>query len=331
MFYFIIQPHCILRTAIEWRIGSPTPVLTIGTYSLHRVAPSRPPSTSSQYKPEYYYFESVMMLFKLVLLMALVFFEHGSQSQHAAINMVSAIMLFVQARLEPFSSGPKNVLQYLGTGLTFLMAFGGVMLSYMRVSQAEASLRLFGEELRLSNLKYEGNMGVIRGILDVVLYVFTIPPTLALVLAIVKKVRKKLAKRKAKKAAKKRERSNSGFRHTNPMFNRQSGASPGASDEGKRSFEMTSPDPEEGAAAQTSTGTNKSRMKRKVTSPNVTRSSFDMPITSTESGPLRAKAKGGREGGEMGAVLRSRAPGGARQTTRPKEAATASKVTAERG
>ena len=56
------------------------------------------------------------------------------------------------------------------------------------------------------------------------------------------------------------------------------------------------------------TGTNKSRMKRKVTSPNVTRSSFEM--TNTQSGPLRAKAKGGRQGVEMGAVSRSKAPGG---------------------
>ena len=222
-----------------------TAVLTVGTHSLHRVVPSCPSSFSSQYKPEYYYFESVMMLFKLALLVALVFFEHGSQSQHAAVVMVSASMLFVQARLEPFSSKQKNVLQYLGTGLTFLMAFGGVMLSYMRVSQAEASSRLFGEEQRNSTLKYEGNMGVIRGTLDVVLYVFTIPPTVAFVLNMVKKVRKKLAKRKAKKAAKKRERSNSGFHHANPMFNRTSG-------EGKRSLEMTSPDPEEGVAAHTS-------------------------------------------------------------------------------
>ena len=193
-----------------------------------------------------------MMLFKLALLMALVFFEHGSQSQHAAVNMVSAIMLFVQARLEPFSSGPKNVLQYLGTGLTFLMAFGGVMLSYMRLAQNEASLRLFGEELRLSNVKYEGNMGVIRGILEVVLYVFTIPPTVAFVLNVFEKVKKKIAKRKAKKAAKKAERNDSGFRHTNPMFNRKSGASPGASGEEKRSLEMTTPDPKEGVAAHTS-------------------------------------------------------------------------------
>ena len=194
-----------------------------------------------------------MMLFKLALLVALVFFEHGSQSQHAAVVMVSASMLFVQARLEPFSSKQKNVLQYLGTGLTFLMAFGGVMLSYMRLSQAEASSRLFGEEQRNSTLKYEGNMGVIRGTLDVVLYVFTIPPTVAFVLNMVKKVRKKLAKRKAKKAAKKGERNDSGVRNTNPMFNRHSGASsPGASGEGKRSLEMTSPDPEKGVTAHAS-------------------------------------------------------------------------------
>ena len=54
------------------------------------------------------------------------------------------------------------------------------MLSYMRLAQAEASQRLFGTEKDLSDAKYEGNMAFIRGILDVVLYVFTIPPLIML-------------------------------------------------------------------------------------------------------------------------------------------------------
>ena len=143
------------------------------------------------------------MLFKLSLLLAVVYFAHGGQAQHAAVVMVAAVMLFVQARLEPFSSKQKNVLQYLGTGLTFLMAFGGVMLSYMRLAQAEASQRLFGKELNDTMVKYEGNMDVIRGILDVVLYAFTIPAIVAFWAKMCQKGMKKIAKRKAKKKAKK--------------------------------------------------------------------------------------------------------------------------------
>ena len=284
-----------------------TAVLTVGTHSLHHVVPFCPSSFSSQYKPEYYYFESVMMLFKLALLVALVFFEHGSQSQHAAVVMVSASMLFVQARLEPFSSKQKNVLQYLGTGLTFLMAFGGVMLSYMRVSQAEASSRLFGEEQRNSTLKYEGNMGVIRGTLDVVLYVFTIPPTVAFVLNMVKKVRKKLAKRKAKKAAKKAERNNSGLRHTNPMFNRKSGASPGASGEGKRSLEMTSPDPESATAALTS-GSAGTRPGASPGASGEEKRSLEMTSPDPEEGVAAHTpgSAGARQGGGTGADVEAR-------------------------
>ena len=144
-----------------------------------------------------------MMLFKLSLLLAVVYFEHGGQAQHAAVVMDAAVMLFVQARLEPFSSKQKNVLQYLGTGLTFLMAFGGVMLSYMRLAQAEASQRLFDKELTDTMAKYEGNMEIIRWILDVVLYVFTIPAIVAFWVKMLQKGKKKIAKRKAKKKAKK--------------------------------------------------------------------------------------------------------------------------------
>ena len=54
------------------------------------------------------------------------------------------------------------------------------MLSYMRLAQAEASQRLFGAEKESSDAKYEGNMALIRGILDAVLYILTIPPLMAL-------------------------------------------------------------------------------------------------------------------------------------------------------
>ena len=47
------------------------------------------------YKKEYYYFESVMMTFKLLLLMSLIFFEQGSQFQYAAVLLST----FVQVRL----------------------------------------------------------------------------------------------------------------------------------------------------------------------------------------------------------------------------------------
>ena len=116
------------------------------------------------------------MAFKLLLMAALVFFDQGGQGQHAATVLASGTQLLVHARLEPFRSNVTNILQYLGTGITFSMAFGGIMLSYMRLAQAEESLRLFGQEQFDSFNKYEGNMKVIRGIIDAVLYTFTILP-----------------------------------------------------------------------------------------------------------------------------------------------------------
>jgi hypothetical protein len=84
------------------------------------------------------------------------------------------MQLLVHARLEPFSSKVTNTFQYLGTGITFSMAFGGIMLSYMRLAQAEESQRLFGDEQKASFTKYEDNMNLIRGIVDAVLYTFAI-------------------------------------------------------------------------------------------------------------------------------------------------------------
>ena len=114
------------------------------------------------------------MAFKLLLMAALVFFDQGSQGQHAAIVLASGMQLLVHARLEPFSSKVTNTFQYLGTGITFAMAFGGIMLSYMRLAQAEESQRLFGDEQKASFTKYEDNMNLIRGIVDAVLYTFAI-------------------------------------------------------------------------------------------------------------------------------------------------------------
>ena len=95
------------------------------------------------------------MAFKLLLMAALVFFDQGGQGQHAATVLASGAQLLVHARLEPFRSNVTNILQYMGTGLTFSMAFGGIMLSYMRLAQAEESLRLFGDERNASFHKYE--------------------------------------------------------------------------------------------------------------------------------------------------------------------------------
>ena len=128
------------------------------------------------YKARFFYFESVMMGFKLLLLVALVFSEPDSQSQHASIMLVSVIELLVHARLQPFSSTRKNILQFLGNVLTASMAFGGVMLSYAHLGKNEAALRLSGEELDRSNETFDAYLGLIRGILDAVLYTCTIPP-----------------------------------------------------------------------------------------------------------------------------------------------------------
>jgi hypothetical protein len=54
------------------------------------------------YKPAYYYWESVVMSFKLVLLVGLVFTEPGTQYQHAAMLVVCAAQLVAQARAQPY-------------------------------------------------------------------------------------------------------------------------------------------------------------------------------------------------------------------------------------
>eukprot|EP00947_MAST-08B_sp_MAST-8B-sp1_P000060 g60.t1 len=100
------------------------------------------------YKVRYYYFESVQMIFKLVLWMALVFFPDGDQFQHAAILFICFIQVSVHAHVEPFSSTLKNALQYLGLAFMTFAAFAGLVLNFLRVSRSEAVLRLDEDSAR---------------------------------------------------------------------------------------------------------------------------------------------------------------------------------------
>ena len=97
------------------------------------------------YKPELYFFESVMMLQKLILIVALVFTSRGSQMQHAAVLLVCTIQLGVHTRLEPYKKRGENLLQYASSIVSFALAFGGLLIAYIELSDQESSLRVRGE------------------------------------------------------------------------------------------------------------------------------------------------------------------------------------------
>ena len=106
-----------------------------------------------------YFFESIMMAFKLALLMALVFFEHGSQFQLSAVLLVAFVQIAVHAKVMPFTSEFDNNMQFCGTFLTFVSAFGGLMLGYIDVTHEAAKLRTIGDEQAMLMDKYTGQVG----------------------------------------------------------------------------------------------------------------------------------------------------------------------------
>eukprot|EP00947_MAST-08B_sp_MAST-8B-sp1_P003406 g3406.t1 len=87
------------------------------------------------YKPGRYYFESVIMLFKLGLWAILVFFKHGSQFQLAASALLCVVQLGVHARYEPYEDHIKNTLQYLGLIVIALTSFSGLVLNYLETAK----------------------------------------------------------------------------------------------------------------------------------------------------------------------------------------------------
>ena len=132
------------------------------------------------YKPEYYFFESIVIMFKLILMVALVFTPQGSMYQHAAIVMVCVVNLFTQARFQPYSTTTKNALQYVGTFVTFAMSFGGMLMQHMRVSQDEAAARLSGIDKEKADQEYELGIWTIQYTLDAVLIASIVPTCIAL-------------------------------------------------------------------------------------------------------------------------------------------------------
>eukprot|EP00947_MAST-08B_sp_MAST-8B-sp1_P004996 g4996.t1 len=92
------------------------------------------------YKPEYYWYESVQMLFKLGLWAALTFFKDDPQIKIAVAQLICIVQVALHTRLRPFNSEFKNLMQALGIFLALAVAFGGLVISYLKVSAREAHL-----------------------------------------------------------------------------------------------------------------------------------------------------------------------------------------------
>ena len=127
------------------------------------------PRSPNRYKPEFYYWESVVLLFKLILMVGLVFTETGTLYQHAAVVIVCAIQLIVHARAQPYITWTENALQYLGTFWTFAMSFGGMLLQNLKVSQKEAAQRLFGKEAEDTMVSYDYSIQSVEEAITVIM------------------------------------------------------------------------------------------------------------------------------------------------------------------
>ena len=88
------------------------------------------------FKPAMYFYESVNMLFKLVLWAILVFFDHKNQFQLIASTMICFIQLGAHARFQPYKNTFKNWLQYIVLILVALTSFGGLAINYLEVTEA---------------------------------------------------------------------------------------------------------------------------------------------------------------------------------------------------
>jgi len=97
----------------------------------------------ASYRKEHYYYESVIMVFKLALWCSLVMFNHGFEGQLALALLVNFVQLNLHIYLVPFggSNGKiKNALQTVTYVLTVFVNVSALMLNYLTLAQAYAIL-----------------------------------------------------------------------------------------------------------------------------------------------------------------------------------------------
>ena len=106
------------------------------------------------YKPERYYYESIKMLFKLGLWVALALFSEGSEMQLAFALIINVFQLVVHVQLQPLRGtdvSPAWLLNSLETGtlvLTCFINFTGFATNYLEVAKEAYPERL--EEITAS-------------------------------------------------------------------------------------------------------------------------------------------------------------------------------------
>ena len=126
------------------------------------------------YRVGAYYFESVQMIFKLLLWMALVFFQNGDQFQYATLLLICFVQIAVHAKFEPFSSSDKNFLQYCGLGATGVAAFAGLVMNYLDIREREATQRMDNVYLRTAQARKEAFGMVIDVVFGVIVAAYVV-------------------------------------------------------------------------------------------------------------------------------------------------------------
>eukprot|EP00947_MAST-08B_sp_MAST-8B-sp1_P006419 g6419.t1 len=134
------------------------------------------------YRDEMYYFESVHMIFKVILWFGLVLLEKGSQFQLALCLCITFIQVAIHAHVLPFNSWDKNLLQMVGFSVTAGVAFAGIVLNYLKealkVAEFEGRLQRKARlEENMSRFKLAISIITIGGVITIVV-VQTIHSTL---------------------------------------------------------------------------------------------------------------------------------------------------------
>ena len=119
------------------------------------------------YREQCYWYESVNMLFKIMLWSALVFAEYGSQMQLATALVINVLQLLVMVHLKPFGGelgDDMNFLNGLALMFTALMNFVGFAMSHLELaSKYYALLGEGGNEAR----DYGGEIAALQSTLVV--------------------------------------------------------------------------------------------------------------------------------------------------------------------
>ena len=94
----------------------------------------------TQYQPEAWYWEQVLMLHKFLLTSVIIFVKPGTTAQLSAAYLINLIFLLVHVQTQPFKTEVENTAQFSGLISILLTIFSGILINYNHLNHEDTDV-----------------------------------------------------------------------------------------------------------------------------------------------------------------------------------------------